>query len=38
MRNVTPEAIQKVCQKYMHNLQFVLLGNPAELKIAPFTY
>ena len=38
IRNVTPEAIQKVCQKYMHNLQFVLLGNPGELKLAPFTY
>ena len=38
IRNVTPEAIQKVCQKYMHNLQFVLLGNPAELKLAPFSY
>lgn len=38
LRNVTPEAIQKVCQKYMHNLQFVLLGNPAKLKLAPFTY
>jgi zinc protease len=38
MRNVTPEAIQKVCQKYMHNLQFVLLGNPAELRLAPFMY
>jgi zinc protease len=38
VRSVTPEAIQKVCQRYMHNLQFVLLGNPAELKLAPFTY
>ena len=38
IRKVTPEAIQKVCQKCMHNLQFVLLGNPAELKLAPFTY
>ena len=38
IRNVTPDAIQKVCQKYMHNLQFVLLGNAAELKLAPFTY
>ena len=38
IRKVTPEAIQKVCQKYMHNIQFVLLGNPAELKLAPFMY
>lgn len=38
IRKVTPEAIQKVCQKYMHNFQFVLLGNPQELKLATFTY
>jgi zinc protease len=38
IRKVTPEEIQKVCQKYMHNLQFVLLGNPGELKLAPFMY
>lgn len=38
IRKVTPEAIQRVCQKYMHNLQFVLLGNPAEIKLAPFMY
>jgi zinc protease len=38
IRKVTPEAIQKVCQKYMHNFQFVLLGNPGELKLATFAY
>ena len=38
IRKVTPEAIQKVCQKYMHNFQFVLLGSPGELKLAPFVY
>ena len=38
VRKVTPEAIQKVCQKYMHNMQFVLLGNPGELRLTPFMY
>ncbi len=38
IRKVTPEDIRKVCQKYMHNFQFVILGSPGELKLAPFTY
>ncbi len=38
IRKVTPADIQKVCQKYMHNLQFVLLGNPAGLQLGPFMY
>ena len=38
VRKVTPGDIQKVCQKYMHNLQFVLLGNPAGLQLGPFMY
>ncbi len=35
---VTPEAIQQVCMKYMHNLQYVLIGNPATLQIGAFMY
>jgi predicted Zn-dependent peptidase len=35
---VTPADIQKVCREYMHNLQFVLLGNPESLRVAPFMY
>ncbi len=38
IRKVTPGDIQKVCQKYMHNLQFVLLGNPTGLQLGPFMY
>ncbi len=38
IRKVTPGDIQAACQKYMHNLQFVLLGSPGELKLASFTY
>ena len=38
IRTVTPADIQKVCQKYMHNLQFVLLGNPPGLQLGPFMY
>lgn len=35
---VTAEEIQKVCSEYIHNLQFVLIGNPASLQLSPFMY
>ena len=35
---VTPEEIQKAAQKYMKNLQFVLIGNPKSLEISSFMY
>jgi zinc protease len=38
MRRVTPEAIQAVCQKYMRNLQFVLLGPDTEVDEAIFSF
>ena len=38
LKMVTPENVQKVCQKYIKNLQFVLLGNPKSLDIENFMY
>jgi predicted Zn-dependent peptidase len=38
MRMVTPEAIQAVCQKYMRNLQFVLLGPDTEVDEEIFSF
>lgn len=38
VKAVTPEAIKKVCGEYMHNLQYVLIGNPATLQIGAFMY
>jgi zinc protease len=35
---VTAEEIQKVCSEYIHNLQFVLIGNPASLQLSPFMF
>jgi zinc protease len=31
VRRVTPEDVQRVSQKYMKNLRFVVLGNPASI-------
>ena len=36
IKSVTPEMIQKCCKDYMHNLQFVLLGNPSSLGLSDF--
>ena len=38
IKAVTPEAVQKVCKEYIHNLQYVLIGNPATLQIGAFMY
>jgi zinc protease len=38
LSKVTAADIQAVAQKYMKNLQFVLIGNPAELEIKSFMY
>lgn len=37
-KNVTPESILDVCKKYLHNFQFVLLGNPKTLDIKSFMF
>jgi zinc protease len=31
LRSVTPEDVQRVSQKYMRNIQFVVLGNPVNI-------
>jgi len=38
VNKVTPKDIQDVAQKYIKNLQFVLIGNPESLEIASFMY
>lgn len=38
LNKVTAADIQSVAQKYMKNLQFVLIGNPAELEIKSYMY
>lgn len=38
MQKVTREAILNVSKKYMKNLQFVLLGNPKQLKVSNFMF
>lgn len=37
-KNVNPESILDVCKKYLHNYQFVLLGNPKSLDIKSFMF
>ncbi|MBV9211285.1 MAG: hypothetical protein JOZ52_11675, partial [Acidobacteria bacterium] len=37
LRAVTPEDVQRVSQKYMRNLRFVVLGNPASVDKTIFT-
>ena len=37
-RAVTPEAVQKVCKEFMHNLQYVMIGNPPTLQVGAFMY
>jgi zinc protease len=38
LRAVTPEDVQRVSQKYMRNIRFVVLGNPASVDKNVFTY
>ena len=38
IRGVTPEAVQAACRKYFHNLQFVLIGAPPEIRLGSFSY
>jgi zinc protease len=35
---VTAEEIQKVSNEFIHNLQFVLVGNPPTLQLSPFLF
>ena len=37
LRSVTPADVQRVAQKYMHNLRFVVLGDPKAVNINVFT-
>jgi len=37
IRAVTPKDVQRVAQKYMHNLRFVVLGDPARIDKTLFT-
>jgi predicted Zn-dependent peptidase len=34
---VTPADVQRVAQKYMHNIRFVVLGNPKSIDARVFT-
>ena len=36
LRSVTPEDVQRVSQKYMRNIQFIVLGNPNNIDRAIF--
>jgi len=38
LMKVTPEDIQSVANKYINNLQFVLIGNPQTLEVKNFMY
>src|SRR2546429_6258494 len=37
LRTVTPADVQRVSQKYMRNIRFVVLGNPAQIDKSIFT-
>jgi len=37
LRAVTPADVQRVSQKYMKNIRFVVLGNPAKIDKNVFT-
>lgn len=37
LRAVTPDDVQRVAQKYMRNIRFVVLGNPAQIDKNVFT-
>jgi zinc protease len=38
LRAVTPEEVQRVAQKYMRNMRFVVLGNPQSVDKKVFSY
>jgi zinc protease len=38
LAKVTPEQMRVLCEKYIQNIQFVLLGNPAELHVKNFMF
>jgi zinc protease len=38
IRKVTAEDVQKVSKEYIQNLQFILIGSPASLQMAPFMF
>lgn len=38
INKITPQDIQTVAQKYLKNLQFVLIGNPKSLEVSNFMY
>jgi predicted Zn-dependent peptidase len=38
LKKVTPDDILNVCKKYIGNVQFVLLGNPASLQVRAFMF
>jgi predicted Zn-dependent peptidase len=37
LRAVTPEDVQRVAQKYMRNIRFVVLGDPKSVDTKLFT-
>ena len=37
LQSVTPADVQRVAQKYIRNLQFVVLGNPKSIDTTIFT-
>jgi hypothetical protein len=37
LRSVTPAVIQRVSQKYMRNIRFVVLGDPKAINSSVFT-
>jgi predicted Zn-dependent peptidase len=37
LRTVTPPEVQRVSQKYMRNIRFVVLGNPQQIDKNVFT-
>jgi len=37
IRAVTPEDVRRVSRKYMRNIRFVVLGNPADINRQIFT-
>jgi zinc protease len=36
LRSVTPEDVQRVSQRYMRNIQFIVLGNPKSIDRSVF--
>jgi predicted Zn-dependent peptidase len=38
IKKIIPQDIQNVAQKYIKNLQFVMIGNPTKLEVSTFMY